>query len=284
MRLLKSIIILFFVLSTTAYSQSLSGIKFCLDPGHGFVPGQASVCGDAETKRFEGYINHIVVPYLKRYLLSAGATVITTRADYDSVSPCITLTQRKTIANNNNVNFFHSVHHNAFNGTSNYSLSLFKQLNANSCPNGNPAWPNQADRMAEIQAARLYGALWTTSGIHRGDYCFLTFNLGVLSTLNMPGTLSEGSFFDFPAERIRLANLDYLETEAEALFHSFLQYYNQPMPTHGSLVGVVTNSTTGTPAKNVKVQIESVGKQLILDDFGSGFYRFDSLPCPARST
>ena len=104
----------------------MTGIKICLDPGHGFIPGQASNCGDAETKRFECYINHYVVPQLKVYLQGAGATVITTRADYDSTGPCITLTQRKAIANNANVDFFHSVHHNAFNGTSNYTLTLFK--------------------------------------------------------------------------------------------------------------------------------------------------------------
>lgn len=271
------LIITIFLLFLTIQSQDLTGVKICLDPGHGFVPGQASQCGDAETKRFEGYINHIVVPYLKQYLLSYNATIITTRADYDSISPCITLTQRKTIANNNNVHFFHSVHHNAFNGTSNYSLSLFKQNNNSSCPNGNPAWPGQADAMANIQAGRLNQALQTTSGIHRGDMCFLGFNLGVLSTLNMPGTLSEASFFDFPAEKLRLRNLDYLRTEAEVLFHSFLQYYNKPFPSHGSLVGIVTDLTSNQPAKNVKVRIESINKEYTVDNIGNGFYRLDSL-------
>lgn len=271
------LIITFLFLILTIQSQDLSGVKICLDPGHGFVPGQASQCSDAETKRFESYINHIVVPYLKQYLLSYNATIITTRADYDSISPCITLTQRKAIANNNNVHFFHSVHHNAFNGTSNYSLSLFKQNNNQVCPNGNPAWPGQADAMANIQAGRLNSALQTTSGIHRGDMCFLGFNLGVLSTLNMPGTLSEASFFDFPAEKLRLQNLDYLRTEAEALFHSFLQYYNKPIPEHGSLVGIVTDMTSNQPAKNVKVRIHSINKEYIVDNIGNGFYRLDSL-------
>ncbi len=274
---MKRLFLIYLVLTSFTFGQSLAGKKICLDPGHGFPPGGAAACSDAETKRFESYVNHIVVPYLKRFLTAAGATVITTRADYDSIGTCITLTQRKTIANNNNVNFFHSVHHNAFNGTSNYSLSLFKQLNTNSCPNGNPAWPGQADALAEIQASRLYGALNTTTGYARGDMCFLTFNLGVLSTLNMPGTLSEGSFFDYPAEKVRLANIDYLETEAEALLHSFMQYYGQPLPSHGSLVGIVTNSTTGLPANNVKITIESLGKEYQLDERGSGFYRFDSL-------
>ncbi len=273
----KLIVILFFLLGSIGFSQSLSGKKICLDPGHGFIPGQASNCNDAETKRFESYINHIVVPNLKRFLQGAGATVITTRADYDSVGPCITLTQRKAIANNANVDFFHSVHHNAFDGTSNYSLSLFKQLNNQNCPNGNPAWPNQADLMANIQQSRLFNALATTSGTYRGDLCFLGFNLGVLSTLNMPGTLSEASFFDNADEKLRLSNVDYLRTEAEALYHSFLQYYGKPMPSHGSLVGIVTNPATGKPVKNVVVSIDSLNLHYTIDNLGNGFYRFDSL-------
>lgn len=259
------------------FGQNLTGKKICLDPGHGFIPGQAGNCGDAETKRFESWMNHYVVPQLKIYLQNAGATIVTTRADYDSIGPCITLTQRKTIANNANVNFFHSVHHNAFNGTSNYTLTLFKQLNTNDCPNGNPAWPGQADLMASIQATRIYQAWQTTQGIHRGDMCFLGFNLGVLSTLNMPGTLSEGSFWDFPPEILRLKNLAYLKTEAEALYHSFLQYYNAGFPTHGSLVGFVTNTSANAPAKKVTVSIEGTNFNYLVDSLGNGFYRIDSL-------
>lgn len=266
------------LVTATVSGQSFTGKKFCLDPGHGFIPGQASACNDAETKRFESRINHIVVPYLKRYLQAEGATVITTRADYDSIGPCITLTQRKTIANNNNVHYFHSVHHNAFDGSSNYSLSLFKQNNSTVCPNGNPAWPGVTDVAANIQATRLFNALQTTSGTHRGDLCFLGFNLGVLSTLNMPGTLSEGSFFDNPKEKIRLADTSYLKTEAEALYHSFLQLYNAPFPSHGSLTGVVTNMATGQPATDITVSIDSLGLIYNIGNNGSGVYRFDVVP------
>lgn len=273
----KTFLVIYLLLASITSAQNLSGVKICLDPGHGFIPGQASVCNDAETKRFECYVNHSVVPQLKLFLQSAGATVITTRADYDSTGPCITLTQRKAIANNANVNFFHSVHHNAFDGTSNYTLTLFKQLNASSCPNDNPAWPNQADLMGTIQAVKLYPALQTTSGINRGDMCFLGFNLGVLSTLNMPGTLSEASFFDYPAEILRLKNTAYHKTEAEAIYHSFLQYYNAEFPAHGSLVGFVQNITTNSPAKAVVVSIEGTNFSYLVDAIGNGFYRIDSL-------
>ena len=152
----KIFLVVLICLTGIVSGQNLTGKKICLDPGHGFIPGQAANCGDAETKRFESWMNHYVVPQLKIYLQNAGATIFTTRADYDSIGPCITLTQRKTIANNANVNFFHSVHHNAFQGNANYTVVLFKQLNSNNCPNGNPAWPNQADLMSSIQATRIF--------------------------------------------------------------------------------------------------------------------------------
>jgi N-acetylmuramoyl-L-alanine amidase len=275
--MIKYYVALILMLSTIISAQNLTGKKICLDPGHGFIPGQAGNCNDAETKRFESWMNHYVVPQLKIYLQNAGATIITTRADYDSIGPCITLTQRKTIANNNNVNFFHSVHHNAFNGTSNYSLALFKQISTLNCPTGNPAWPNQADLMASILAVKINQALQTTTQYYRGDSCFLGFNLGVLSTLNMPGTLSEASFWDYPPEILRLKNLAYLKTEAEAIYYSFLQYYNAGLPSHGSLVGFVTNTSTNSPAKKVTVSIEGTAQSYIVDSLGNGFYRIDSL-------
>ncbi|MBE2279773.1 MAG: N-acetylmuramoyl-L-alanine amidase [Ignavibacteriaceae bacterium] len=271
---IKNLLILLIILSVPLFSQTLSGKKFALDPGHGSP--RPSSC-EPETKRFETYVNHIVVPYLKGYLQSAGATIFTTRADYDSLGPCLSLSEREAVANNNNVDFFQSVHHNAFNGAANYSLVLWEQLNALSCPTGNPQWPNQADRMGGLQAAGLFSVLQTTAGYNRGDYCFLGYNLGVLNDLAMPGVLSEGSFFDNIDEAVRLANLDYLRTEAQTLFYSFLQYYNVPLPTHSTLVGVVNNTGSGRPVKGVLVSIPSLNKHYTVDSLGNGFFRFDSI-------
>lgn len=275
---MKRIFLLFiFSILVQVYPQNLAGIKICLDPGHGFIPGQAANCSDAETKRFESWINHTTVPELKKYLLSEGATVITTRTDYDSIGQCITLTARKSIANNANATWFHSVHHNAFNGASNYSLVLYKQISTALCPNGNLAWPGKTDTMGIFMANNLYNSLYTTGNYNRGDSCFLGFNLGVLSTLSMPGTLSEGSFWDYQPEINRLRSRAYLRTEAEALYHSFLQYYKKPLPTHGSLVGIVSNLVNGSPLNKAKVVIKSENKTTFTDSLNNGFYRFDTL-------
>lgn len=193
----SSILFFLLVITLTTLPQNFTGKKFALDPGHGSPLG--TTC-EPETKRYEAWMNHIVMPYLKQMLQRDGATVFSTRGDFDSLGACITLSEREAVANNNNVDFFHSIHHNAFTGTSNYSLVLFEQLNNTICPNGNPQWPGQADSMAIYMAAELYAGMQTTVGYPRGDYCFLGYNLGVLNNLNMPGVLSEGSFFDFPAE------------------------------------------------------------------------------------
>ncbi|OQY75838.1 MAG: hypothetical protein B6D45_05020, partial [Ignavibacteriales bacterium UTCHB3] len=271
---IKYFLILTIFIGLNSYSQNFTGMKFCLDPGHGSPHG--STC-EPETKRFEAYVNHIVMPYLKQFLRNDGATVISTRADYDSLGPCMTLSEREAVANNNNVDFFHAIHHNAFNGTANYSLVLFEQLNGDACPNGNPQWPNQADSMAFIMAAELYAGIYTTTGYGRGDFCFLGYNLGVLNDLNMPGVLSEGSFFDNIPEATRLANLDYLRTEAEAQYLSYLKYFKKPLPATGSLVGIVNNRATGQPVSGVTVKLTTLNKSYTVDMLGNGFYRFDSL-------
>ncbi|MGE5436131.1 MAG: N-acetylmuramoyl-L-alanine amidase, partial [Syntrophothermus sp.] len=270
---MKKIVLI--VLSVTFFlsAQSLTGKKFCLDPGHGSTKTETY---EPETKRFETWANHIVKPYLKQYLENYGATVFSTRGDFDSLAYHTTLSEREAVANNNNVDYFQSIHHNAFNGASNYSLVLFEQLNANDCPVGNPQWPGQSDVMANIMVNKIQQALQTTAAYPRGDFCFLGYNLGVLNDLTMPGTLSESSFFDNLAERQRLSNLEYLRTEAEALFLSFLQYYNVAAPSHGSLVGFV-KTPAGVPINGVSIIIESVNKTYLTDNLGNGFYRIDSL-------
>ncbi len=270
----KHLLLLITVFSLAALPQNFTGKKFALDPGHGSP--RTATC-EPETKRFETYVNHIVMPYLKKLLQQDGATVFSTRGDYDSLGACMTLSEREAVANNNNVDFFHSIHHNAFNGASNYSLVLFEQLNSTVCPNGNPQWPNTADSMSFIMAAELFAGLYTTIGYGRGDYCFLGYNLGVLNDLAMPGVLSEGSFFDNLPEATRLANLAYLRTEAEALYLSYLKFFKKPLPSYGSLVGIVTNLATGSPVRGVRVVLTSLNKTYTVDSLGNGFYRFDSL-------
>ncbi len=247
-------------LSVPAWSADLSGLKICLDPGHGNYPYE---------KPFECVINLQVAFFLKDYLESANAdTVILTR--YNNIDNP-TLSEREQIANSNNVDWFNSIHHNAFNGVANYTLVLYEENSE-----GEPEW-TQAVAMSNIMAEDIYHALYTTSWYARGDYNFLGFNLGVLNDLTMPGELTEGSFFDHPPETDRLRNDEYLKMEARALHTSFLDYFGADDLTTGTLSGAVTDDETGDPINGVTCTLWPDSLVYTTDDSSNGLYIFDDL-------
>ena len=97
----RLVFILLIIMATATYGQTdLSGLKFCLDPGHGNYPND---------KPYETRINLRVANFLKNSLEEYGAWVIVTRKDS---AANVSLSQREYIANSNNVDFFLSIHHN----------------------------------------------------------------------------------------------------------------------------------------------------------------------------
>ncbi len=238
----RLLIIIFICLSTFVSAQSnLSGLKFCLDPGHGNYP---------HDKPYETRINLPIAQYLKQYLESYGAWVILTRQDS---ATAVSLSEREYIANSNNVDFFQSIHHNAFQGSANFSLMLYTEL-----PSGEPKWPGEADVMCHIMVDYLYRYLDTTGKSVRGDWSFYNppFNLGVLNDLLMPGVLSEASFWDYIPEIHRLNSLGYLKLEAYALLHSFLEYYSVPRRETTYISGVV-EELDGEKYSDVQVTLKN---------------------------
>jgi N-acetylmuramoyl-L-alanine amidase len=250
------------VLLTTAaaWGADLSGLKICLDPGHGAYPS---------IKPFETIINLKVGFYLVDYLESANVdTAIITRTD-NAQNP--SLSQREFIANSNNVDWFNSIHHNAFDGTANYSLVLYEELYS-----GDPEWP-EAVTMSQIMGEDLFNSMRTTTWYARGDRSFLGFNLGVLNDLQMPGELTEGSFFDHTPEKNRLRNDDYLKMEARALFTSFLDYFDADPLTSGHLSGIVSDEESGDPIDGVTCTLWPDSLEYVTDDSSNGLYLFDDL-------
>ncbi|KPL20020.1 MAG: hypothetical protein AMJ92_00840 [candidate division Zixibacteria bacterium SM23_81] len=249
-----------FILASPVWSADLSGLKFCLDPGHGNYPYE---------KPFECVINLQVAFFLKDYLESANAdTVILTR--YNNIDNP-TLSEREQIANSNNVDWFNSIHHNAFQGVTNYTLVLYEEL-----PGGTPEWP-EAVTMSNIMADDLWHAMRTTHYRVEGDLSFLGFNLGVLNDLIMPGELTEASFFDFIPEKNRLRNDEYLKMEARALFTSFLDYFDADPLTTGNLSGIVSDDETGEPINGVTCTLWPDSLIYVTDDSANGLYIFDDL-------
>jgi len=244
---MRKIIIIFLLcfVSVAGAQIDLSGLKFCIDPGHGDYPND---------KPYETRINLRVVNFLKEYLEEYGALVITTRQDSTTK---ISLYDRDQIANNNNVDFFQSVHHNAIgtgNTGTNRTLMLYQEN-----PDGSVRWAGESDVMCEYMADYLYRYLYTTSKSVRGDWSFYgswrePFNLGILKDLFMPGVLSEASFWDYLPEIYRLNSLGYLKLEAFALVHSYLDYYTVPKREDSYVEGVIVN-TDGDKQPGVTVTL-----------------------------
>ncbi len=259
-RTITTAIVWLLLAAGAAAGADLSGLKICLDPGHGDYPN---------IKPFETIINLKVGFYLIDYLEAANAdTVIITRTD-NIQNP--SLSQREYIANSNNVDWFNSIHHNAFDGTSNYSLVLYEEL-----PTGSPQWP-EAVTMSQIMGEDLWTALRTTTWYARGDRSFLGYNLGVLNDLQMPGELTEASFFDYTPEKNRLRNDDYLKMEARTLLTSFLDYFNADPLTTGHLSGIVSDEETGDPINGVSCTLWPDSLVYVADDSSNGLYLFDDL-------
>ena len=248
-----------------ASGQNLSGVSICLDPGHG--PGNQN---QGPTGLHEYVINMKVTRMAWRYLLSAGAdTVILTRQEGD---PDISLYQRDQIANNAGVDWFHSIHHNAFNGSSRYTMVLYQEI----IGENRPRWPEAYD-MCMIMAPEIYRGLRTSAWYVRSDYDIRGFNFGVLKYLTMPGELSEGTFHDHPVEERKLRNPQFLEFEAIAIYHSFLKYFDAGSMPFAPLGGIVYDSDSHQPVDSARVHLLPVDTVYTTDGNHNGFYGFPKL-------
>ncbi len=227
--------ILFIFTINMLFAQDLSGIKICLDPGHGKYP---------QDKPYEARINIRVAKYLKNYLNDYGADVLLTHEDTTAV---LGLYDRDQIANSFNADFFQSIHHNAYNAQSNYTMVLYSK-------NYSGIHKDDNILMCNIMSPLIYDALYTTSYKVYADYDLVGFNYGVLKYLNMKGVLSEASFWDYYDEIMRLNSEKYLKLEAKAIFYSYLKFYNQPRPSSSTIFGQITDEF-GNCMKNVKVTI-----------------------------
>lgn len=282
MKVLKMLILL--SLLTYLSAQNLTGVRICIDPGHG-GHDPANDRFVATTGLWESETNLSKAFWLQELLLERGAWVILTRYGNDDQDD-ISLSQRAAIANNNNVDIFQSIHSNGFDGTENYSLMLFRGYD-----NG-PVFP-EAKEIGLIQAFNLYTFNRTTYHTTRGDWDFYdwgTQGLGVLRTLAMPGTLSEGSFHDYIPESWRLLNTDYRKHESHSFLKSFLQFFNAGEVQTGRIAGILRDPTetvtyyyisstndSKKPLNNFTVSLNGGEKVFNGDALNNGFFIFDKL-------
>jgi N-acetylmuramoyl-L-alanine amidase len=273
-------------LSAFAQRTDLSGLKFCIDPGHG---GHNSndrqiTLSELGTYFWESESNFRKALLLKSMLEAKGAWVILTRTSNDTTgypnpddSDEPSLSARSQLANDNNVDWFHSIHSNAYNGATNYTLVLLKE----DIPSRQAAFP-EALTMSNIISPMIRQFLRTTGAYVYLDYTFYGgpsggYNLGVLKNLLMPGELSEGSFHDVPAEVRRLMNSSYRKMEAYALRNSFLQYYGVPAEQLSIVAGIQRDTSNQTPINSSNVVLLPDNRVSVGDIYNNGFYMVDSV-------
>ncbi|MDA3859625.1 MAG: Ig-like domain-containing protein [Melioribacteraceae bacterium] len=285
MRIYK-ILLLIFIFSTLTFSQSLEGIKICIDPGHGgHDTGNDRYMPVPDFWESEG--NFSKAWQLEGILTSLGATVIVTR-DGNSDSDDLGLSVRAGIANSNNVDLFHSIHSNGWQGNSNYSLTLFRGTDSA------PIFP-----AAKTYALTVYREFEKTNHVvdrsdnARGITTFYGSDyLGVIRPLTMPGILSEGSFHDYIPEGWRLKNEQYLRHEAWAITRSLLTHFGGGAYSTGNLAGILRDPFVTVPStykaiselndskkavNYVKATLEPGGLVYNGDDQNNGYYYFENL-------
>jgi len=279
---LNKTILLLFTIATFLIAQDFTGISIYINPGHGgHDPANDRYIPETGFWESEGNLEKGL--RLRDILLSLNATIKMSRItnnDGDDLG----LSTISADANNFDADFFHSIHSNGFQGTSNYTLMLYKEVN------GLPAFQDAKD-MCDIMANTIYQAHRTTTKYTRGDESFLGFNLGVLRNLTMPGTLSEGSFHDYIPESWRLKNNAYLKHEAWAITKAFIDYFNlTPLP-YGEIAGILRDpfdnvdyfyiSSTSDAKKPLNFSIATLlpdNKQYLGDALNNGFYMLDEVP------
>lgn len=269
-----------------AGAQDFDNLKIYINPGHGGYDSNDRYI--AATGFWESESNLTKGLYLRDLLENLNAEVFMSRTQ-NRTEDDLPLSVIDADANANNVDFFHSIHSNGFQGNANYTLMLYKETN------GSPVDPLSRD-MGTIMSNEIKKAHRTYASYNRGDYSFLGFNLGVLNYLNyniMHGTLSEGSFHDYIPESWRLMSIDYRKHEAVAILRSFIDFYNlDPLP-HGIVAGLVRAKNQNVlydysyisqlpndrkkALNNARITLMPDSLVYITDGNHNGFFMFDSL-------
>lgn len=289
------ILIALLVFSVAVIAQppnNLSGLKFCIDPGHGGnnPANDRRIEPDPGNVFWESEGNFQKALLLRPLMQAKGATVLLTREtnSYPNDNDEPSLTARWQFANANNVNWFHSIHSNA--GGGNYTCVLVKE----DISTRKPAFP-AAVQMGGLIFSNIRSMIRTasssgnsgTTGVYL-DYTFYGganggYNLGVLKGLTMPGELSEGSFHDVFPETRRLLNNDYRKMEAYGILNGILLYNNCPKDSGGIIAGLQVNAENSVPINNTKVRLLPENRVYSGDLFNNGFFMFDSLQ-PGQKT
>jgi N-acetylmuramoyl-L-alanine amidase len=193
--------------------SSLHGRRICLDPGHG-GPWPGAVAPSNSIR--EADVNLNVARRLQRMLEQAGATVIMTRVDDTVPQPAnlsADLAARAAIANQNQVDAFLSIHHNADidTGSDRNDLEVYYKLREEG------ASLDLAQALTRSLAREL-GATATARRLLPGNY-------KVLRQAEVPAVLLESSYMTHAANASALASEQTLTAEANAIAVGLANYF-----------------------------------------------------------
>ena len=283
---MKKIFFLYIIFTITLLAQrtDLSGLKFCIDPGHGGnnPANDRHLIPDPGTDFWESESNFQKALLLEPMLKELGAWVILTRyTNYYPNDEEPSLTARWQLANANNVTWFHSIHSNATGWAVNNTVNSTMMLVKEDIPTRKAAFP-EAVTMSNILGKHFVKNLRTSGSTTYLDYTFYGgpnggYNLGVLKGLVMPGELSEGSFHDYFPETRRLMNNHYRKMEAYAIRNGIMEYFGVPPDTLCIIAGIIKDMTSNNPINYLNVKILPIDSTYTGDRYNNGFYMFDKL-------
>lgn len=209
----------------------------CLSPGHPSIEGD---------KYYEAILNRKVAWFLTIQLLEASYDVVLAVEDVPpqklffsgfsneeeqlwSYLEVATPEEKANRCNEAGADYLISIHHNyAISPVTNQTM-VFYTMNENYRPVFGEARP-----WAESTAAQLGRVMETDDSYAIADLERLGFPLGILANAEMPGILTEASFYSNPEERARLNDDFYLSSEAEAIFRAFTDHLDS-RPTNANV-------------------------------------------------
>lgn len=176
------------VSAANTLSSTSSVTKICIDPGHGGTdPGTHGQYNGGTY--YEDDVNLSIALKLRNYLQNDGYTVYMTRTTDTSVS----LTSRYTLANNNSVSCFVSVHLNGVDSTSVHGTTCIYPANHDITHS-----KGMADWIHSFVTNWDFSSYRTPYKDERG--------LAVLNGTTMPATITETGFMTNPGDMGYLSN------------------------------------------------------------------------------
>ena len=150
-------------------SQNMTGIKICVNPGHGGFDSDdrnmtiAPYAGGDHNGFWESQSNLDKGKQLRDMLVAAGASVILTR-ETNTTADDLNLSVIVAMANQNNSDFMIAIHSNAGNGVANSVLQLYagKELNDATIYDTATPWSDKSREICNVIAKNQYANQITT--------------------------------------------------------------------------------------------------------------------------